>query len=321
MKHYMAAACLRVGGGWVTSLSRFSAGFWLVAALMLPLAVHAGPDDHSALATGAAMASTSPPEADNRASAGAQDAPPLTVLFRGNRPRHAVVLLAGIYNDHEYFRPWQGSFTSEDVLLLGWVPAHHVQRLDDTDRLLARELMHLHEQGIRTVTLLAHSIGGLIAKGTVDRLTREGLADRFDVLELHAFGTPWGGFPGADLAHTNPLGHLVSYLARNPAWLDLGTHSDYLAALARPMPPNGRLFNYFSVYDEVALPGTDAAAQRYQALLQHASVSVRVSGDDHTAYVRHPIDWLLRFARERSMAEQMAKRTTGRNDISANASE
>lgn len=321
MKHCMAAACLRVGGGWLTSFSLFPAGFWLLMALMLPLAAHAGSEEHSAPATDAPMQSVSSPDADNRDSAGAEDEPPLTVLFRGNRPRHAVVLLAGIYNDHEYFRPWQESFDGEDVLLLGWLPAHHVQRLEDTDRLLARELMRLHEQGIRTVTLLAHSIGGLIAKGAVDRLHREGLAASFNTLELHAFGTPWGGFPGADLAHTNPLGHLVSYLARNPAWLDLGTHSDYLAALARPMPPNGQLFNYFSVYDEVALPGTDAAAQRYQALLQHASVSVRVSGDDHTAYVRHPINWLMRFARERSMDEQMAKRAIGRNDISANASD
>ncbi len=304
MRNRIAAGCPKFYGRILMPLQRGAGMLWLAAALVLPLFARADEASWQGQENQAQgwQQEGSPTES---AEAGASH-PPLTLLFRGDNPEHAVIMLAGIYNDHEYFLPWRENLAKDKVLLLGWQRSHHVQRLDDSARLLARELIALHEQGILSVTLLAHSIGGLVAKGAVDRLSKEKLAGRFDSIELHAFGTPWGGFPGADLAHTNPLGYVVSYLAGNPAWLDLGTHSSYLAGLAQAMPPNGRLFNYIVEQDEVATPASEAAMERYDNLLQYASASLSMSGADHNAYVQHNLGRLMQFAQQRGSADKVA---------------
>ncbi len=300
MKRMFASACRQVCGGLSlprrprrAALRRIAAP--ALVALWMQASGCAGPQQATIPAsTSPAVASLESPEVHLSQS-------PVAVLFRGTHPRHAVILIAGIYNNHQYFLPWQESLARDEVVLLGWQRAHHGQRLDDSALLLAAELLSLQEQGIRNVTLIAHSIGGLVAKGALDHLSREQLYYRFDAMELHAFGTPWGGFPGADLAHGNLLGQLVSYLAGNPVWLDLGTQSAYLAGLAQPMPPNGQLFNYMVEDDEVARPASEASVQRYQALLRHVTASLQVPGADHNAYVLHRLDGLMTLAKKEGL--------------------
>jgi hypothetical protein len=243
---------------------------------------------------------------------------PLGTLFRGEGAQHAVILIGGIYNDYSYFSPWMKCLTGSGMLILGWQRPLHVRPLEESARALGIEMAKLHGMGVRRITLLAHSIGGLVAKGAVDRLARSKQAYRFERIDVHAFGTPWGGFPGGDLARSNPVGVFVSWLAGHPVWLDLGTGSRYVIHLDQPMPVNGRLYHYISRDDTVAWPGTEAAAQRYISLLENASAVIPLSGVDHDAYTSSRIDILAHKAEHSMLATGLlpkdAQQTSGSSD-------
>lgn len=103
----------------------------------------------------------------------AAGAAPLVMLSRGTDSLHAVVLIGGIYNDYRYFSPWSGCLARDDRVLLGWQRPHHRRPLGESARALAAEIKSLHGSGVRQVTMFAHSIGGLVAKGAVDILAQE----------------------------------------------------------------------------------------------------------------------------------------------------
>lgn len=117
---------------------------------------------------------------------------------------HAVILVGGIHETSHYFDSWVAALASPDTVVMGWDHDHWAMSMRASAGLLAGRVSDLSAQGITDVTIVAHSMGGLVAKGAIDELSRTGEAKNFVRIEIQAFGTPWGGYTLADLVPVLP---------------------------------------------------------------------------------------------------------------------
>lgn len=206
------------------------------------------------------------------------------VISPGRGATHAVILVGGIHGSYHFFDKWVPELASEDTVVLGWDHSHQAMSMAEAAHLLAQEIFALRKQGITAVTLVAHSMGGLVSKGAVDELSRTGRALDFDALELQAFGTPWGGFAIATLVGVLPGSEYFSRAMGYPMAKDIGPNSMYMQSLAQPMPINGKLRMYVGTTDDVALPGAWSTKARYASIEVLASASVLLNNFSHDAY-------------------------------------
>ncbi len=135
--------------------------------------------------------------------------------------------------DLERYQPWVMSYPSG-------------MRLAVVAEVLSEQLVELHERlHSRPVVVVAHSMGGLVSRAAILRLSREGRADL--VQKFISISTPYGGQPTAALGVRH---------ARQPvpAWTDLSPGSDFLRDLESPLPPTLPFYLIFSYgshgYDE-----------------------------------------------------------------------
>lgn len=163
---------------------------------------------------------------------------------------HAVILVGGIHETSHYFDRWVPALASPDTVVFDWGHNHQSMSMGEGAKLLAARISELRTRGITGVTIVAHSMGGLIAKGAIDELSRNGEAQDVAHLEIWVFGTPWVGYALADLASFFPAAETISFAIGYPMGPDIGPHSDYMRSLAQPMPANGVLRIYLGTDDE-----------------------------------------------------------------------
>jgi pimeloyl-ACP methyl ester carboxylesterase len=103
-------------------------------------------------------------------------------------------------------------------------------RLAFSAEMLGRGLERLHESlAFGSMVVVAHSMGGLVARGALQRLDGRPGGAGF-VSTFVTIATPWLGHESA------PSG--VKWLdAPVPAWIDMAPESDYLRSLRQPLPP------------------------------------------------------------------------------------
>lgn len=205
---------------------------------------------------------------------------------------HAVILVGGIHETSHYFDGWVPALAAPDTVVLGWDHDHQTTSMKESARLLARRISELSAQGITDVTIVAHSMGGLVAKGAIDELSRRGEAERFAHLEIRAFGTPWGGYAFADMVPFLPGSETISTAIGYPMGPDIGPHSDYMKNLAQPMPANGELHIYLGTADNIARPEGARTKERYKSIEARAVSVMDIEGFNHVAYRTVPADLL-----------------------------
>lgn len=212
----------------------------------------------------------------------------------GNSPgegfpiNHAVILVGGIHETSHYFDSWVAALASEDTVVLGWDHDHRTMSMRKSAWLLARRISDLRAQGITDVTIVAHSMGGLVAKGAIDELSRTGEVKNFARIEIRAFGTPWGGYTLADLVPVLPWSEAISRAIGYPMGPDIGPHSDYMTSLAQPMPANGELHIYVGTADNIARPEAFRTKERYKSIEARAVTITDIEGINHVAYSTAP---------------------------------
>ncbi len=112
-------------------------------------------------------------------------------------------------------------------------------RLPVVSEVLAEQLLALRDRfHVPRVVVVAHSMGGLVARAAVLKLVREQQADFVE--RLVTISTPYGGEDAATLGARHAYGMV-------PAWSDLAPGSDFLRALETPLPrtlPFYLLFSY-----------------------------------------------------------------------------
>lgn len=128
-------------------------------------------------------------------------------------PRNFEPVLAAL--DHTRFEPW-----------LVYYPSGI--RLPLLSKLLAEMMVRAaSDLGVKKMVVVAHSMGGLVARGALEELVTRGqgdLVDRFITL-----ATPWGG-------HATAAVGVEMAPQAVPSWLDLVPGSPFLQSLERPLP-------------------------------------------------------------------------------------
>jgi len=119
------------------------------------------------------------------------------------------------------------------------------QRLELSARVLERCIHELHKKyAFKQLYVTAHSMGGLVARGYIQRSIAAGDADYLRLFV--SMSTPWQGHTQARFGvHLSP--------AVIPSWIDMQTDSDYqLAIFARPFSPPLRYYLLYSQTDPKA---------------------------------------------------------------------
>ncbi|MFO0600217.1 MAG: hypothetical protein U0228_33215 [Myxococcaceae bacterium] len=150
--------------------------------------------------------------------------PVLFVHGINGSPRNFKKLIERL--DRTKYEPWVASYPSGLRLpVLAEILAGQLQSARDT----------FHVDALHVV---AHSMGGLVAKGALLQL-----ADKNEAGFIKSFvtlATPWGGHPRAQFA--------LDYAPEAvPSWIDLAPKSRYLASLERPLPSSIKVSLYFAV--------------------------------------------------------------------------
>lgn len=205
--------------------------------------------------------------------------------LRGTDSREAVVMVGGFGSDFAYFSPWMTELRRSPNSIYGFVHNHQTTRMEVGAKDLAQELLRLNQEGVQCVTILAHSMGGLVAKKALHLLGEEG-SSRFSSIELRTYGTPWGGFFAANFARWIPGSQFVADMLGFAMSSEIGSRSDFMLSLREPLPVNVRLVVYDSSDDEVARPKSTSAVEQYDSVLVHAQVVHRLANVGHEDFVR-----------------------------------
>jgi Putative serine esterase (DUF676) len=188
--------------------------------------------------------------------------PVLFVHGAGGTPRDFAYLIAHL--DREKFQPW--------VL---YYPTG--LELDQTATSAARWLNLLSVRyGFEHLAVVAHSMGGLVARAMLNRFVASGEGDKLTVYVT--LSTPWGGFPAAEsVVEDSPI--------VMPMWRSMAPNSEFLADLfVHSLPcPQFLFFSYQGrspTLGNVASDGVVAVSSELPLHVQeHAR---RVYGFDHS---------------------------------------
>lgn len=195
-----------------------------------------------------------------------------------------VVLIGGIGDDYRYFAPWMNKLAEAHLPVFGYGQDYRATRMEVAAIDLATQLTQLREKGVSSVILLAHSMGGLVAKRALHAM---GSAEtsRFTSIELRTYGTPFGGFFLANFARWLPGSAAIAGLLGVPMGLEIGSTSEFMEGMQMPMPAHTRLVVTDSSADTVATPQAASSVQRYNAVLSVAAEVRRLESAGHDDFV------------------------------------
>jgi pimeloyl-ACP methyl ester carboxylesterase len=101
-------------------------------------------------------------------------------------------------------------------------------RLPVLSQILAQLLLRARESyGVDRIFIVAHSMGGLIARSAIQQLSEKGQSAL--IAGLVTLDTPWGGHPSAAIAVERAPEAV-------PSWIDLAPGSKFLRTLPQPAP-------------------------------------------------------------------------------------
>lgn len=189
--------------------------------------------------------------------------PVLFVHGAGGTPRDFETLAAGL--DHSRFQAWVLSYPSGIRLELAGQTARQIT--DDLQQRL----------GFRTLYVVAHSMGGLVARHFVNQVTRQGAGY---VSLFVTISTPWGGVVAAK-------GGVERSPVVLPSWIDVAEGSDFLQVLLeQPLPPSVPHHLFFGFQGGAGSDGVIALESQLDEKVQRGAASVYGFPDDHTAILK-----------------------------------
>lgn len=177
-------------------------------------------------------------------------------------------LVAGI--DRQRLQPW----------LLNYPSGSAIHRVADTVNAMLNELQLTY--GYDRLAVVAHSMGGLVARDIINRNLAQGR--RAVVDEFIAISSPWGGHATAARAVNAPIAV--------PAWHDMAPDGAFLEQLMQPaLPDSVPFYLLFSYQGGGLLPGANSdgtitlKSQLHPEAQQQAT---RVIGfdEDHVSILR-----------------------------------
>lgn len=192
----------------------------------------------------------------------AQKVPVLFVHGAGGTPRDFKALIDGL--DTQKFQPWVLSYPSGIRLQLAGQMARQIA--DDLRQRLT----------FKTLYVVAHSMGGLVARQFVNEVVRGGAY----VSLLVTLSTPWGGVSAAK-------GGVDRSPVVLPSWIDVAEGSAFLKTLTeQPLPAGLPHHLFFGFEGGNGSDGIIALKSQLDEKLQRAAKQVHGFPDDHTAILK-----------------------------------
>lgn len=223
----------------------------------------------------------------------------------------AVVVVGGIHDTYGHFSAWTPALDAPDTLVVGFDHDHQSSTMTEASEELAHAISALREHGVEEVTVVAHSMGGLVSKAALDIMVESGAAEKFEQIDLHALGTPWGGYALASLPGSSFFGTMFGY----PMGGEMSPGSDFMKGLSAVDWPENMSFNvYQGSSDNVSLPSVLATHERYDATTSKADVLITIEGFGHTDYVRAGAD-VLQAGKDLEPSESGPARYTAEADM------
>lgn len=207
------------------------------------------------------------------------------VVQRDGQPS-AIVLVGGVNNTFRYFEPWFEVLEQQDSDVYGFTGDHRAKSMTDNAKDLADALEQLQAQGDKHITLLAHSMGGLVSKKALHLLQQRGTLEHFESVTLKTYGTPWGGNAWAELARLLPGTSWIAAIFSAPMAPEIGPNSPFMVSLREPLPSNVQFEVVHSVDDTVAQPTASSTTAQFNAILAQAKRVERLEAVDHDGFVR-----------------------------------
>ena len=154
-------------------------------------------------------------------------------------------------------------------------------RLHELANYMAAQLNGLHTMyPFQHISVVAHSMGGLVSRAMINDLTKEGESSYVD--KLITISTPWNG-------HQAAASGLRWAPAAIPVWFDVAPGSDFLSKLvATPLPshiPHYLLFSYKgdAVFTDGNNDGVVSIASQLRPIIQNQAQEVRGYNENHTS--------------------------------------
>ncbi len=196
--------------------------------------------------------------------------PVIFVHGAAGTPAHFATVIAGL--DRTRYQPWVYSYPSGIRIELA---ATTLMRIMDDLKL---------KLGFKRALVVAHSMGGLVARGYVGRVAaRDG--DASYVRMLVTISTPFGGHESAQTG----VDHAPVVL---PCWLDMAAGSPYLRSLRPPLPSSIPHHVFFSFIGGSGSGGpTDGTVSMRSMLapgVQESASLVRGFPEDHMSILKSP---------------------------------
>lgn len=197
--------------------------------------------------------------------------PVLFVHGAGGTPRNFAALAASL--DRSRFQPWVLQYPSGMRLTL----------VSDFSAKLLAEMQGRYK--FPRLVVVAHSMGGLVSRGFINRLTEQG---KPCVPLFVTLSTPWQGHPGARVGRDRSPVVI-------PSWYDMSPGSPYIDSLTRtPLPAGTRYYLFFSYRGGKALmtdgntDGTLPIASMLDLGMQEAAARVTGFNEDHASILQSP---------------------------------
>jgi len=197
------------------------------------------------------------------------DASRIPVLFvhgMGGHPREFETLIGCL--DKKRFQPWVAQYAS------GWALAPVARGMNYVLTKLQRK------HGFPKVYVVAHSMGGLVARGMLREHLRANPTPF--VTKLVTINSPLGGMSSADTG--------VSMApAVVPSWRDIGPRSDYVKKLyAEPLPASIDYSLFFSFHEDEASDGVVALASQLRAEARREASHLVAFEGTHAGVLKDP---------------------------------
>ena len=198
-----------------------------------------------------------------------QKIPVLFIHGAGGTPRSWTPIIQRM--DRGNFQPWLFFYPSGLYL-------------DDATELLSQALSHMSvTHPFNQLIIVAHSMGGMIARAAMNILVQKGRAYEFSLLLL-TLSTPWGGHQAAQTGlDYSPIGMV-------PSWIDLAPESPFQRKLFEthlpPMFHHYLLFSYKGRRGALSTENDDGAvslASQLHPKAQHSAEKIMGFNEDHTS--------------------------------------
>ncbi|WP_159669316.1 triacylglycerol lipase [Andreprevotia sp. IGB-42] len=189
--------------------------------------------------------------------------PVLFIHGSGGYPQQWRQFITGM--DHDRYQPWVFNYPSG------------IRLATSADALVELIAKLQHDHGFSDMIIVAHSVGGLVARQTI--LLAEQRLPQQPVRQLLTLSTPWGGHTLAELG-------LEKAPVVVPSWQDLAPGSDFLQQLfAQTWPQSVSHYLMFSYRGRnLWLPGNSdgSVSISSQLLPQAQQAATRIIGYDET---------------------------------------